>query len=651
MSDIREMRLTVYTESPSFELRSLQMREIGRSQRALSKGIALLSWALRNPGTVKTKAQRAVAMYKKGGLRAIQERLIRSDRYPEWVQMCDTITARDRQEMAECLKTLSYQPQISILLPVYNVPESYLRAAIESVRSQIYQNWQLCIADDNSPSAHIKRVVQEYAALDPRITFVFRDQNGHIAEATNSAATLATGEFIGFLDHDDELREHALYWMIRELNDHPNADLIYSDEDKITEEGVRHYPHFKSDWNPELILSQNYVCHFTVVRRTLFEKLGGIRKGFDGAQDWDFVLRVSENTTPDNIRHIPKILYHWRVIDGSTAKATESKPYVTAAQIKAVSEHLERIGDRGARVESIPAISMLRVTYQIPEPPLVSLIIPTHNQCEMLSTCVRGILESTAYKNIEILIVDNRSDEPETLRYLEQISAHPRVRVIRDEGEFNFARINNDAVLRASGTILGFVNNDIQVMHPEWLHEMVSHVIRPNIGAVGARLLYPNGTVQHAGVILGIGGVADHMMKHISAQSLGYFCRAILPQNLSAVTAACMLVKRDAFERVGGFDQDHFAVAYNDIDFCLRLRSAGYLITYTPYAELLHHESISRGYEDTPEKQARFQREYEAMRARWGGLLSRDPYYNPQFSSGRGDFSLSVNSDQIAAQR
>ena len=642
MSDIREMRLTVYTEAPSFELNSLQMREIGRSQRAFSKGIALLSWALRNPGTVRTKAQRAVAMYKKGGLRAIKERLIRSDRYPEWVQMRDTITERDRQEMAEYLKTLSYQPQISILLPVYNVPESYLRAAIESVRSQIYQNWQLCIADDNSPSAHIKRVIQEYAALDPRIACVCRDQNGHIAEATNSAATLATGEFIGFLDHDDELREHSLYWMVRELNDHPNADLIYSDEDKITEEGVRHYPHFKSDWNPELILSQNYVCHFTVVRRTLFEKLGGIRKGFDGAQDWDFVLRVSENTTPDNIRHIPKILYHWRVIDGSTAKATESKPYVTAAQIKAVSEHLERIGDRGARVEALPAISMLRVTYQIPEPPLVSLIIPTHNQCEMLSTCVRGILESTAYKNIEILIVDNRSDEPETLRYLEQISAQPRVKVIRDEGEFNFARINNDAVLRASGTILGFVNNDIQVMHPEWLGEMVSHVIRPNIGAVGARLLYPNGTVQHAGVILGIGGVADHMMKHISAQSLGYFCRAILPQNLSAVTAACMLVKREAFERVGGFDQDNFAVAYNDIDFCLRLRNAGYLITYTPYAELLHHESISRGYEDTPEKQARFQREYEAMRARWGTVLNLDPYYNRNCSTERADFSLDI---------
>jgi GT2 family glycosyltransferase len=383
--------------------------------------------------------------------------------------------------------------------------------------------------------------------------------------------------------------------MVRELNEHPEADLIYSDEDKITEDGVRHYPHFKSDWNPELMLCQNYVCHFTVVRRTIFEKLDGIRKGFDGAQDWDFVLRVSESTTPDKIRHIAKILYHWRVIDGSTAKATESKPYVTAAQIKAVSEHLERIGDTGARVESLPAISMLRVTYQIPTPPLVSLIIPTHNQVKLLSSCIHGILESTTYKNVEVLVVDNRSDDPQTLRYLEEVSQDSRVRVIRDDGEFNFARINNDAVKHARGTVLGFINNDIQVVRPDWLREMVSHVIRPNVGAVGARLLYPNGTVQHAGVILGIGGVADHMMKHISAQSLGYFCRAILPQNLSAVTAACMLVKREAFEQVGGFDQDAFAVAYNDIDFCLRLRQAGYLITYTPYAELLHHESISRG--------------------------------------------------------
>jgi GT2 family glycosyltransferase len=637
--DIRELRLAAYTDDPNFSLTSFELREIGKIQRAITKLSAALSWLARNPSAARAKVKKAIAMYKKGGVQAIKERLIRSDRYPEWVALHDTITDLDRQRMKGTLAALPYQPQISLLLPVYNVPERFLRAAIESVRSQVYENWQLCVADDNSPSPHVKRVVEEYAARDPRIVFVFRQENGHIAQATNSAATLATGEFIGFLDHDDELRESALYYVVKELNEHRDADLIYSDEDKITEDGIRHYPHFKSDWNPELILCQNYVCHFTVVRRAIFENLGGIRTGFDGAQDWDLVLRVSESTTPDKIRHIPKILYHWRVIDGSTAKATESKPYVTAAQIKAVSEHLERIGDKGARVESLPAISMLRVRYTVPEPhPLVSIVIPTHNRHDLLSACVSGILSKTSYKNLEVIIVDNRTDDAETLEYLKAISQDPRVRVIRDDGVFNFARINNEAVKYAKGSILGFINNDIQVTTSEWLHEMVSHVIRENVGAVGARLLYPNGTVQHAGVILGIGGVADHMMKHISAQSLGYFCRAILPQNLSAVTAACMLVKKEAFERVGGFDQESFAVAYNDIDLCLRLRQAGYLITYTPYAELLHHESVSRGYEDSPEKLARFEREYEEMCRRWNRVLIQDPYYNDNCDMSRAYF-------------
>ena len=648
--DIRELRLVVYTEAGDFELHAFQLREIGRAQRGFAKLVEALLWVARNPSATLTKAKRAMAMYRKGGLRAIKERLIRSDRYPEWIQMCDTICDRDRQEMREHLASLSYQPQISVLLPVYNVPEPYLRAAIESVRSQIYQNWQLCIADDNSPSPHVKRVIQEYAAKDPRISYVFREQNGHIAEATNSAAKLATGEFIGFLDHDDELREHALYWMVRELNEHPEADLIYSDEDKITEDGVRHYPHFKSDWNPELMLCQNYVCHLTVVRRAIFEKLGGIRKGFDGAQDWDFILRVSENTTPDKIRHIPKILYHWRAIDGSTAKATESKPYVTAAQMKAVSEHLERRGDTSARVESLAALSMLRVRYKIPEPaPLVSVIIPTHNQRELLSTCIEGVLRQTTYKNIEIIVVDNRSDDPSTVEYLAHLSREPRVSVIRDDGEFHFSRINNHAVSYAKGDLVCFLNNDIQISSPEWLSEMVSNVVRPGVGIVGARLLYPDGTVQHAGVILGIGGVADHMFKHQSAQYLGYFARAVLPQNLSAVTAACMVVKKSVFLELGGFDEETFAVAYNDVDFCLRARQAGHLVVYTPYAELIHHESKSRGYEDTPEKQARFLGEYEAMQQRWHGLLSVDPYYNANFSPTRADFTVAFEREKRPA--
>lgn len=639
---IQELRLAVYTDDSSFAIRACRMRELGKLHRAASKGTAALIAILRNPKMLVSRLGKAWAMYRRGGLRAIKERLLPSDRYAEWVREYDTLTQVDRDSIRSDIEQLPYKPRISVLLPVYNLPERFLRAAIESVRNQLYTNWELCIADDNSPSPHVKAVIEEYAALDPRIKFVFRAENGHIAEATNSAGALATGEFIGFLDHDDELREHALYMVVKELNEHPDADLIYSDEDKITEDGERHYPHFKSDWNPELMLSQNFVCHFTVVRAALFRSVGGIRKGFDGAQDWDFVLRVSESTTRARIRHIPHILYHWRVIEGSTAKGTAEKPYVTAAQIKAVSEHLERTGNYGARVTALRGLSMLRVHYRVPEPPpLVSVVVPTYNQVSLLSTCLDGLLRITSYPNLEVLIVDNRSDDPDTISYLARIVEDPRVRVVRDDGPFNFARLNNDAARLARGSILGFINNDIQVTRSDWLDEMVANVARPGIGAVGARLLYSNGTLQHAGVVLGTsGGVADHMLKHRSAHELGYFCRAVLPQNLSAVTAACMLVTKEAFERVGGFDEKSFAVAYNDIDFCLRLREAGYLNVYTPYAELIHHESISRGYEDTPEKRARFEGEVDRMKARWGAVLSTDPYYNPNFSMDRAEFQL-----------
>lgn len=638
--DVTALRLEMFASDPSLAILSCEMREVGKLQRAASKLSAALAFVVKNPRAIARKAKKALQLYRQGGLRALKERLIRVDRYPEWVLKYDTITDSDRQSMTLEIQSWSYTPRISIVVPVYNLPERFLRAAIESVRAQIYPHWELCIADDNSPDPAVRRVIQEYATLDSRIRHVFRSTNGHIAEATNSAAALATGEFIGFLDHDDELRENALFWVVKELQTHRDAQLLYSDEDKITEDGTRHYPHFKSDWNPELLLAQNYVCHFTVVRRSVFDRVGGIRSGFDGAQDWDFVLRVSEAITTDKIRHIPKILYHWRVIEGSTAKATEAKPYVTEAQIKAVSEHLKRIGDTGALVESIPAISMLRVRYPVPDPePLVSLIVPTFNQRELLKTCVKGVLEQTDYKNIELIIVDNRSDDPATLSYLESLRRDARVKIIRDDGEFNFSRLNNAAARSARGDIVGFLNNDIQVIEPMWLREMVAQVVRPNVGAVGARLIYPHGTLQHAGVILGIGGVADHMLKHLPAQSLGYFCRAILPQNLSAVTAACMVVKGAVFKEVGGFNETSFGIAYNDIDLCLRIRQHGHLIVYTPYAELIHHESVSRGYEDTPEKLARFQLEFEAMGARWGDALKADPYYNPNLSLERADFS------------
>ncbi len=643
-AELSELRLVAYTSDSSFKIVDLQLREVGRLQRALRKLSSVVLPLLRNPGALATKVRKAFALYRRGGLQAIRQRLLPADRYPEWVQKYDTLSDDDRRQIEADIDRFSYRPCISVVLPVYNVPERFLRAAIESVRRQLYKNWELCIADDNSPSPHVQRVIREYAALDARIKFVLRSENGHIAEATNSAAALASGEFVGFLDHDDELREHALYMVLQELQSHPDADLIYSDEDKITEDGERFYPHFKPDWNLELLLCQNYICHFTVVRSSLFRALGGIRKGFDGAQDWDLVLRTSEHTTVDKIRHIPHILYHWRVLEGSTAKGADAKPYVTEAQARTVSEYLVRNGAPDARVVSIPSLSMLRVHYPVCEPgPLVSVIVPTYNQLPLLSKCLDGLLDGTSYSNVEVIVVDNRSDDPATLEYLERLRSDSRVRVVRDDGPFNFARLNNEAVRVCKGSLIAFLNNDIEVVNPDWLHEMVARLRRPGVAAVGAKLLYPNGTIQHAGVLLGAsGGVADHMLKHHSAHELGYFCRAVLPQNVSAVTAACMLVSREAFERVNGFDEKAFAVAYNDIDLCLRLRQAGYLIVYTPYAELIHHESVSRGYEDSPEKRARFEGEVAKMHERWGDLLRADPYYNPNFSLDRADFTLAM---------
>lgn len=612
---------------------SVAITELGKVQRYAPKALELVRYHIRHPQVIVSKFNKACLLLRRGGVVALKEKLLRRSNYPEWVARFDTITEADRRTMREHIDRMQYKPCISVLLPVYNVPETYLRRAIESVCNQVYPHWQLCIADDNSPDSRVREVIEEYAQREPRISYIFRSENGHISQATNSAAELAKGEFLAFLDHDDEIREHALYMVARELETQRDADLIFSDEDKITADGLRHDPYFKSDWNPELILCHNCVCHFTVVRRDLFERIGGLRLSVNGAQDWDLALRISEQTTPRRIKHIPHVLYHWRVIEGSTAKETAAKPYVTAAQIRAVSEHLERKGDHGAIVESIPELSMLRVRYKQPTPPpLVSLIVPTHNQQRLLSQCVDGILNQTDYKNLELIVVDNRSDDPKILQYLRELpDRDSRVRVVRDDGEFNFSRINNDAVKYAKGEILGFINNDIQVVHPEWLGEMVANIARKDVAAVGARLLFPNGTIQHAGVIVGVGGVAGHQFKTYPMNSLGYFCRAVLPQNLSAVTAACMLVHKHLFDQVGGFDQQHLAVAFNDIDLCLKLRAAGKLIVYTPYAELVHHESVSRGYEDSPEKKARFKREFKVMQDRWGEVLLKDPYYNPNF--------------------
>lgn len=561
-----------------------------------------------------------------------------ADDYAEWVRNHDTLTPATIDRMRAQVQTLERRPLVSLILPVYETPERWLRRCLDSVLAQIYPDWELCIADDASPSPHVRRVLDEYRARDGRIRVHYRDRNGHISAASNSALELARGDYVALLDHDDELRPHALLEMVKAFAANPQWRMAYSDEDKIDEQGRRFSPYFKPDWNYELFLAQNCVCHLAMFETALVREVGGFRAGLEGAQDWDLVLRCVERLGDGAIGHVPKVLYHWRAIGGSTAMGVDQKGYAAQAGRRAVAEHLARIGC-DARVE-LNAHGHVDVRRALPAtPPRVSLIIPTRDKVELLRMCVGSILERTDYPDYEILVVDNQSSEASTLEYFSEIQADPRVRVLRYDAPFNYSAINNFAAEHASGQVLGLVNNDIEVISRDWLREMVSHAVRPGIGAVGALLFYPDDTIQHAGVILGIGGVAGHVYTGLPRGSAGQCGRALLTQEMSAVTAACLVVRKDVFDRVGGLDEK-LGVAFNDIDFCLRVGSTGLRNLWTPHAMLYHHESASRGYEDTPEKLARFKGEMGFMQARWGAALTRDPAYNPNLSLDSSHFDL-----------
>jgi O-antigen biosynthesis protein len=562
--------------------------------------------------------------------------------YERWVTTYDTLTNDRLSAQRESSRHFPRRPLISILVPVYNTPEKWLAKAIASVGEQTYSNWELCLADDASTAPHIRPLLEKYAAADPRIKVCFRPKNGHISAASNSALELATGEFIALLDHDDELTPHALYEIACAHNADPSADFFYSDEDKIDEEGHRHEPYFKPDFLPDLFLGQNYTSHLTVYRASLMRQAGGFRVGYEGSQDWDLALRVV-SLMPDHkkIRHIPKILYHWRAIPGSTALLSSEKNYPVKAAKKALTDHFARLKQT---VELIPVPGdHWRVKYPLPaKPPLVSLLIPTRNGLKFLQRCVDSILEKTTYPNYEILIIDNGSDDPATLAYFKTVAAKKSVRVIPYDAPFNYSAINNFAAKQAKGTVLGLLNNDLEAIHADWLDEMVAQSLRPGIGCVGAMLYYPNDTVQHAGVIIGLGGVAGHAFRDFNRGTEGVFNRARLVQNYGAVTAACLLIRKEIFDQVGGLDEKHLAVAFNDVDFCLKVRAAGYLNLWTPFAELYHHESASRGVEDTPEKHERFRGEVETMMQRWEKELKHDPAYNPNLTLELTDFTLAA---------
>jgi glycosyltransferase involved in cell wall biosynthesis len=588
------------------------------------------------------RVQRAWRMFKKSGWAGIRWELGRRfggyNDYSKWVRRYDTLTPELREKITQRVAAMKDRPLISVVMPTYNPNPAWLREAIESVRAQIYPHWELCIADDASPSAEVREILKSYSETDPRIKVVFRPKNGHISAASNSALELVSGPWVALMDHDDLLPAHALFWVADCISEHPDVKLIYSDEDKVDEGGHRFGPYFKSDWNVDLFRSQNMFSHLGVLSTELMRSVDGFRVGLEGSQDWDLVLRCMERIEPGQIRHIPRVLYHWRVHVDSTARSMNAKPYAALAGERSLNEHFERTGVR-ATAEHLDF--GYRVHYALPDVlPLVSVIIPTRNALQLTRQCVASILAKTSYSNYEIIIVDNGSDDPDTLAWFKRVAAEKsNVRVLRDDRDFNYAALNNGAVAVARGELVALVNNDIEVITPEWLSEMVSLALQPGVGAVGARLWFPNKTLQHAGVILGVGGIAAHSHRRMPAGREGYAGRAALIQSLSAVTAACLVIQKSHYLQVGGLDEVHLKESFNDIDFCLRLREAGLRNVWTPYAELFHYESATRAKDVSPQKQAQFQEEAAYMHKRWGDLIQNDPAYSPNLMLAREDFS------------
>jgi glycosyltransferase involved in cell wall biosynthesis len=552
--------------------------------------------------------------------------------YEAWCAEFGT-TAEEKTVMAAWAQVLPEPPQIAVLMPVFNPRPEWLQAAIDSVRGQLYPHWQLCIADDCSTDPRIRTLLEAALEADPRIQVMFREHNGHICACSNSALELVEAPWVALLDHDDLLPDEALIWVVKAIADHPDARLFYSDEDKLSQSGALFDPYFKGDWNPVLMEGQNTFSHLGVYHTNLLRRVGGFREGFEGSQDHDLVLRCSEQLRREQIVHIPRILYHWRVHPKSTASDAKAKPYSVQATERAITEHLHR---RALPLQQMDRTPLgFRAVLALPNPvPRVSVIIPTRNGLKVLKPCLKSLLEITSYANLEVILVDNGSDDPETLQFLEELRQQGKISILRDPGPFNYSALNNKAVQNATGELICLLNNDVEVIDQRWLEELVVFALRPDVGAVGARLLYPNRTLQHAGVVLGFGldGVAAHAHVGVPDDSPGYFSRAQLALEISAVTAACLVVQRSHYLAVGGLDELNLKVAYNDIDFCLKLREIGLQNVYVPVARLIHHESVSRGSDQSPAKTARFAAEVSWMRQRWGHLLQFDQYYNPNLS-------------------
>ena len=546
-------------------------------------------------------------------------------------------TPKLTREIEEEISSFKEQPLISIIMPVYNVDPKWLKLAIQSIENQWYDNWELCIADDKSTDKETINCLKNLN--NPKIKVKFLEKNLNISGASNAAIELASGEYIALMDNDDEITPDALYEMVKAINEQ-NAEFIYSDEDFMTEEGECTNPHFKPDFSPDLLLSHNYITHFTCFKSSLLDKVGNFNSEFDGSQDYDLFLRLTEKTS--KIYHIQKVLYHWRMLESSTSANSEAKPEAIERGKKVLESALAR-RNIDATVEYGNLNHYFRVKYTIDNNPLVSIVIPFKDKPELLNVCINSILEKSTYQNFEIIGISNNSKQKETfdmMAFLEKKDS--RVSFYEYNIDFNYAKINNYAVnTYAKGQHILLLNNDIEIITPEWIESMLEHSQRDKVGCVGAKLYYPNDTVQHAGIIIGLGGYAGHSHKMYPRDNPGYFNRLNVVQNVSAVTAACLMVKKELYTGINGMDEVNFKIAYNDVDFCLRVIERGYRNIFTPYAQMYHHESVTRGYETTPEKKARFKRERNNLGYRHNAIIKRgDPYYNPNLTLDIEDFSL-----------
>ncbi len=587
---------------------------------------------------------KGVAYFKKYGIRnlakKVYQKILKPDisSYDYWLKL-RTPDKHALDAQSELSYTFSYQPKISIIVPLYRTPERYLREMIESVQKQTYTNWELCLSDGSGKNFSLKPTISEFLG-DKRIKYRNLNENRGISGNSNGALAIATGDFVTFLDHDDILPPHALYEIISVLNDDPSIDVLYTDEDKVDMDGKKHFsPNFKPDFSIDLLCSVNYICHLFVVKKSIVDEAGGFRKEYDGAQDYDFIFRCVEKA--ENIHHIPKVLYHWRSHMNSTAENPESKLYAFEAGIRAISDHYKRVGI-SANVEHGIRYGVYRSIYTLKEKPLVSVIIPNMDHVTDLDVCLRSFLDRSTYDNLEVIIVENNSKKPSTFNYYKQIQQEfPQVKVVYWDREFNYSAINNFGVKCSAGEYLLLLNNDTEMINEDCVAELLGYCMRDDVGIVGAKLYYEDDTVQHAGVIVGLGGVAGHAFVGLPKEECGYMVRAWEAQDMSAVTAACMMVKRSCYEEVGGFNEK-FKVAFNDVDFCLQVRETGKLVVYNPYAELYHYESKSRGLEDTPEKIRRFNGEIARFKKAWPDILKNgDPYYNKNLTLDRHDYSLS----------